>query len=208
LRTPVASIHGLVQTLYKRRVELDDEQQLDLEQVLSQQTERIKGLVEQLLALSRLDAEAVPIEPHPFAVRPRLEELVATSAGERAPEVDITVPADLVAVVDTDAFDRIVSNLLVNALRYGSPPVIVSATQSDGHFRLTVEDRGPGVPPEFVPDLFDRFTRSRTAAALAGGTGLGLAIARSYAHAHRGELVYEPAEPQGARFQLVIPTSL
>ncbi|MDQ3866210.1 MAG: ATP-binding protein, partial [Actinomycetota bacterium] len=67
------------------------------------------------------------------------------------------------------------------------------------------EDRGPGVPPEFVPDLFERFTRGRTTREQVAGTGLGLAIARSYACAHGGELVYEEAKPNGASFQLVLP---
>ena len=68
---------------------------------------------------------------------------------------------------------------------------------------MFVEDRGEGVPPQFVPELFDRFTRGSRARV--GGAGLGLAIARSYARAHNGDLVYEDAEPHGARFQLVLP---
>jgi signal transduction histidine kinase len=67
-----------------------------------------------------------------------------------------------------------------------------------------VEDHGDGVPPEFVPDLFERFTRGR-GRERSSGTGLGLAIARSYAQAHRGDLRYEPAEPSGSRFLLVLP---
>jgi signal transduction histidine kinase len=70
---------------------------------------------------------------------------------------------------------------------------------------LTVEDRGRGVAPEFVPDLFERFSRSEGARVNAIGTGLGLAIARSYARAHGGDLLYENAIPHGARFQLVLP---
>jgi signal transduction histidine kinase len=93
----------------------------------------------------------------------------------------------------------------VNAFRYGAPPVTVRADQRDRHFRLTVEDRGPGVAPEFVPDLFERFTRSGGNRASGDGTGLGLAIARSYANAHRGDLIYHHAEPHGARFELVLP---
>jgi two-component system sensor histidine kinase MtrB len=79
------------------------------------------------------------------------------------------------------------------------------AEQNDRHFRVTVEDHGDGVPPELVPDLFERFTRSPGSRARTDGTGLGLAIARSYAQAHRGDLIYEPAQPHGARFQLVLP---
>ena len=119
--------------------------------------------------------------------------------------VEIDVPDTTVAVVDRQALDRIVTNLVTNAFRYGTPPVKVRAEQTDRHFRLTVEDRGVGVGPEFVPDLFERFTRSEGSRATAAGTGLGLAIARSYARAHGGDLVYEDAMPHGACFRLVLP---
>ena len=97
------------------------------------------------------------------------------------------------------------TNLITNAFRYGDPPVVVRAECSAFDFRVTVEDRGTGVPAEFVPDLFERFTRSDRTRERATGTGLGLAIARSYARAHGGDLVYEPALPHGARFRLVLP---
>jgi signal transduction histidine kinase len=156
--------------------------------------------------MSRLDAEAVKIEPENLRIHERVRELVALSAGDRATDVKVEMPAELEVNVDANAFDRIVSNLIVNALRYGEPPVTVSAQQSDRHFRLIVEDRGAGVSPEFVPDLFERFTRVEHPARRVGGTGLGLAIARSYARAHSGDLLYEPAHPRGARFQFVLPT--
>jgi signal transduction histidine kinase len=205
LRTPVASIKGIVDTLHARGDQLGESQRHQLDVALRQQTDRIGVLVEQLLDLSRLDAEAVPIRPRPIAIRQRVEELVTTAAGTRREEVRIEVPPDLAALIDPTAFDRIVSNLVVNALRYGEAPVTVSAEQSDRHFRLAVEDSGPGVPPEFVPNLFERFTRSEHTHERAGGSGLGLAIARSYAQAHRGDLIYEHAEPRGARFNLVLP---
>jgi signal transduction histidine kinase len=205
LRTPVATIHGLTETIHARRDELDDDQLRELEDVLRGQTRRIKSLVEQLLDLSRLDAEAVRIKPQRLVVRLRVQEIVAAAVPGRTREVDIDVAPDLEANVDPEAFDRIVSNLVVNALRYGAAPVTVHASQNDRHFRLTVEDRGLGVAPEFVPDLFERFSRSKSSRERVTGTGLGLAIARSYAHAHHGDLIYEPAQPCGARFQLVLP---
>ena len=204
LRTPVATIHGLVETIHVRRDQLSADEVAELESVLRGQTVRMKALVEQLLDLSKLEAEAVDIRPTALAIRPRVEEIVATALGEDADVVEIDVDSRLVAEVDPDALDRIVSNLLVNACRYGSAPVRISAEMNDRHFRVTVEDSGDGVPPEFVPDLFERFTRSSGARARPG-TGLGLAIARSYAQAHRGDLIYEPAQPHGARFQLVLP---
>ena len=204
LRAPVAIVHTTAETLWRRDAELSPPLVTQLHEHLFAQTERLRLLVEQLLDLSRLEAEAVAIEPVPFVVRRRVQELVTAAAGQRVEEVEIAIPEDLAATADLAAFDRVVSNLLQNALRYGQPPIAVRATQNDRHFRLTVEDRGPGVPAEFVPDLFERFTRSPEAHGRPG-TGLGLAIARSYAHAHRGDLLYEPADPRGARFQLVLP---
>jgi K+-sensing histidine kinase KdpD len=206
LRTPAATVHGLVETVHARRQELSPQQLHELEAALRDQTLRLRRLVDQLLDMSRLDAEAVKIEPENVRVHERVRELVALTAGDRARDVRIEMPDELEASVDTNAFDRIVSNLIVNALRYGEPPVTVSAQQTDRHFRLVVEDRGTGVSPEFVPDLFERFTRGRHSALRTGGTGLGLAIARSYARAHSGDLLYEPVRPKGARFQFVLPT--
>jgi two-component system sensor histidine kinase MtrB len=134
-----------------------------------------------------------------------VEELVEAVAGERAAEVSVEIPEELEAFTDVNAFDRVVGNLVANALRHGAPPVSVRAERRDRHFRIAVEDRGPGVPAEFLPSLFERFARGKRSSEQAAGTGLGLAIARSYARAQRGELIYERAEPHGARFELVLP---
>jgi signal transduction histidine kinase len=170
---------------------------------LNEQTDHLAHLVNQLLDLSRLEADAIEIRREELAVRPALERIVSTVADEHASKIEIAVEPDLRTVVDPEAFDRIVSNLVVNAVKYGSPPVTISAEQRDTHFRLSVEDRGDGVGKDFVPRLFERFARG--GAKTKNGSGLGLAIAQSYANAHGGELIYGDAEPQGARFELVLP---
>ena len=208
LRTPVAVIHGVIETLDRRGDEIAVAQRLELEETLRTQTSRLKLLVEQLLDLSRLDADAVAIEPQRFEVRPRVEEIVTAAAGERASEVSVEVAEDLRARVDPVAFDRIISNLVTNALRYGKPPVTVRAERANGRLRVSVEDRGDGVSPEFVPSLFERFTRSDASRPRGPGTGLGLAIAQSYAQAHDGKLEYRQAEPNGARFVVVLPAEV
>jgi signal transduction histidine kinase len=205
LRTPVAVIHGVIETVERRGHELAAEQRVDLEQMLRMQAAGLKSLVEQLLDLSKLDAHAVAIEPKRISVRTRVQEVVALSAGARAGEVNVEVPADLEAIVDPDAFDRILTNLVTNALRYGRAPIHVSAEGENGRLQVAVEDRGEGVPSEFVPRLFERFSRSDPSRRRAGGTGLGLAIAHSYAEALAGELRYREANPHGARFELVLP---
>ena len=205
LRSPASAIYGISATLHLRGRDLGEDQIDDLRLALFGQSERLRQLVEQLLDLSRLEAKAVRIRPEPIRVRSRIGDLVAALVPEQAASVVLEMPAELEAVADPAAFDRIVSNLVTNAFRYGEPPVLVHAEHSDRHFRLWVEDRGRGVPAEFVPDLFERFSRSESSRRETG-TGLGLAIARSYARAHGGDLVYEPVTPHGARFQLVLPT--
>jgi signal transduction histidine kinase len=201
LRAPVSVIHGIGVTLNARREQLDLEEVARMHVILNEQTEHLAQLVNQLLDLSRLDANAIKLEKRDIRVRDRIDEVVRTVAPGAPIEID--VPDALETCVDPAAFERIVSNLVTNAVRYGEPPIRIVAQQRDTHFRLAVEDHGDGVAKEFVPRLFERFTRSD--GTKPEGSGLGLAIAQSYANAHGGELMYETAEPRGARFELVLP---
>ena len=205
LRTPAAVILGISWTLEERADVLRPEQLLELRRTLFEQAQRMRTLVDQLLDLSRLEARAVPIAPERIRVRERLEELVAAVAADHADEVRVDADADVEALADAQAFDRIVSNLLANALRYGAAPVQVQASLADHTLRVSVEDRGHGVPPELIPRLFERFARGDETRHTTIGAGLGLAIAQSYAHAHGGYITYEDAEPTGARFSLILP---
>jgi signal transduction histidine kinase len=205
LRRPIAVIAGVSATLHMRGNDLREDQAVALRTALYEQSERTRGLVDQLLDLSQFDAGSVRIRPERVRVRPWIEDLVLLVARERAVEVALQIPRNLEAVVDPHTLDRVVSNLLANALRYGAAPITVAARRRGQQFRLAVEDSGPGVPSTFVPRLFDRFARSDQSPEVASGAGLGLSIAKSYAHAHGGELFYEPGKPHGARFELVLP---
>jgi two-component system sensor histidine kinase MtrB len=202
LRTPVAAVYGAVQTLDERENDLTPEQRAQLRGMLSQQSKRLLELVENLLDLSRLEADSIRIEPRAFDVSERVAANVAATFGVDA-RVTIVAPPGLAAVVDPEAFDRILSNLLVNARRHGEPPYTVTAALSESHVSVAVEDAGRGISEAFVPSLFERFTRGTTDAS--EGAGLGLSIAQSYARAHGGTLTYEPVEPHGARFRLTLP---
>jgi signal transduction histidine kinase len=205
LRTPVTTIHGFVQTLNHLGDRLEPEQQDELRRALEQQTHRMAALVEQLLDLSRLDAEAVQVRPQEIELRRRLEDVVALAAGANLEHVELDVPDGLVAHLDPSILDHIVTNLVTNAFRYGRPPVRVQATRRNGTVVVAVEDSGPGVDAELEGTLFERFTRAGVARDRVAGTGLGLAIARAYAQAHCGELRYERAQPSGARFVVELP---
>lgn len=205
LRTPIAVVYGITSTLHLRGHELRRDQLVELRRTLYEQASRLQTLADQLLDLSRLDAGAVEISSEPFRPRELLDSLLPKIAPDRLTDVAVDVDPALEVTTDPNVFERIASNLLTNAFRYGRPPVFVRG-EADDSFRLVIEDRGPGVEPSFVPELFKRFSRSdRTRRMNTDGAGLGLAIASSFAQRLGGQLTYEDAEPTGARFTLALP---
>jgi signal transduction histidine kinase len=206
LRAPIAVVHGIAATLDARVDELPHEQVHALLGQLVVQTDRLRDLADQLLDLSRIESRGATGPPERFDPRKRLEELVPRIAGDHAADVRLLVEPGRTLVADPVAFERVAANLILNALRYGAPPVVVRVERDP--CRLIVEDRGPGVAPEFVPRLFERFSRSdESRRSGTPGAGLGLSIASAYANALDGELVYEPAQPRGARFTLSLPAA-
>ncbi len=199
LRTPATSVYGVLKTLASRNHELTDELREELLQVGVEQGERLRRLLEELLDLSRLDARAISVDPRSVVLKAALADVVE-GALTASDAVELDIPDDLAAVVDPLVLERVISNLVANAVRYGAPPIRIVAEQLDRHLRVAVEDAGPGVPKELEGRIFDRFARGGGQA----GHGLGLAIARAYAQAHGGDLVYDP-RTGGARFELLIP---
>jgi len=199
LRTPASAVYGVLKTLAGRGDQLTENLREELLAVGVEQGERLRRLLEELLDLSRLDARAIGVEPRPVVLRTVLAEVVKGTlpVGEG---VELDVPDDLAAVVDPLVLERVISNLVSNAARYGSVPIRIEAQQRDRHLRVAVEDAGPGIPKELEGRIFDRFARAGSGS----GHGLGLAIARAYAQAHGGDLVYDP-RGRGARFELLIP---
>jgi two-component system, OmpR family, sensor histidine kinase MtrB len=207
LRTPIAVVHGIAATLKFRGDQLAAEQLHELRDTMYEQSCRLVELTEQLLDLSRLDARAIALNPERFHPRERIDELLTRIAPERIDEVDVGVEPQLEVYTDCHAFERVVSNLLTNAFRYGGPPIEVQAVR-DRDVDFVVEDHGPGVPAEFVPLLFERFSQAESVRDQRQGAGLGLAIAKSFAKALGGDLQYEAAKPTGARFHFAIPREL
>jgi two-component system, OmpR family, sensor histidine kinase MtrB len=136
-------------------------------------------------------------------LRRAVEQIVLLVAAQSAPEVEIEIDPRLEVHIDEHVLDRVVSNLLINALRYGHAPIRIFARCENGHVRIGVEDHGDGIAAGFAERMFDRFTRAE--GRNVRGSGLGLAIAREYATAHGGDLLYHDVTPHGACFELVIP---
>ncbi len=202
LRTPVAAVQASVETLLREQPERPERDRL--EAAVARDSERLGRLVNDLLGLARLEAHPNRAPTDLAAVaRPLLEQ-----ARARAPQATITLSADDDTTVsgDSDALERVLRNLIDNALAAIEPSgrIDVQIRRLNGCIQALVTDDGPGVPEHQRQRIFERFVRLD---ASKPGHGLGLAIARRIAHQHRGDLTCDPT-PSGASFTLRLPTEL
>ncbi|MGW4945214.1 PAS domain-containing sensor histidine kinase [Actinoplanes sp. NPDC004185] len=185
---PISSIASLSELLSADWAELDEDTRLELTTKIDKNTRRLVKMMNDLQLLFRLDTGAVTARRTPVPVR----EVVTAVAAELkcTADVAIEIDEDLAALADRQHLWHVVHNLLGNALKYGDPPLVISAGPAGESIELVVQDRGAGIPEVLVPQLFDRFVR---------GAGLGLFIVRHLVEANRGSVRYERAEPRGAR---------
>lgn len=199
LRTPLTTLTGMAMLLATRRHQLSDATLGEAFEALGRQGERARVLINNMLDLSQLDAQRIPItmEQVPLAtVVRRAQEAVVAPAGK---EVEISVPEPLSALADPARLEQVITNLLSNAYRYGGRHVCVEAHRAGGRVLLSVTDDGPGVPDDLVASLFEPFTRGQAVTGTVG-SGLGLAISRRLVDAFQGRMSYECRTPHGARF--------
>ncbi|WP_030622615.1 PAS domain-containing sensor histidine kinase [Streptomyces sclerotialus] len=205
LHNPLATIAVLVDLLRDTRAVLPDKKRDEAVERIAERTAHLQNLVRKLLTAARLDAAGPHAAPERIPVLPFLVERLGDIV-ERADEVRLTCPADLVAQVDRAAFAEMLANILENAFAYGRPPIEVRAAAKDRQWlRVSVRDHGDGVPEDFVPHLFKRFSRAPGTERQSEGTGLGLWVVRSLARANRGDAWYEPVPGGGACFRLRLP---
>jgi len=180
------------------------------------ETDRMSAILSDLLLLARLDAEKVSISREPFdlaLVLSETSERFAARAGAEGKNLEVRHSGKLLARGDADRTGQVLTALLDNALRITPPDgtITVEGRTTDRRVEATVTDTGPGIAPESLDRIFERFYRADTHSAArsrgpsGGGTGLGLAIARNLARAQGGGLTAENAEGGGARFTLSLP---
>ena len=204
LRTPLAAMVSAAGMLHEELDTLPDSARRPAA-LLVKDVSRLSELVQELLELARLDAgqESLHIE------RLRLAEALAATlrAGDvAAPERTVVLDADpdLEVWADRARFRRVMANLLTNAVRHGDGEVTVRARRAGSDAVIDVCDRGPGLRPESLERVFDRFHKEDTARS-AAGSGLGLAIAREHARAQGGTLRAANRAGGGARFTFTLP---
>jgi two-component system phosphate regulon sensor histidine kinase PhoR len=212
LKTPLAAIRGYAETLRDGALDEPATARRFTERIVSQ-CRRLQELLEDLLTLSRLEGVAPALEREPVAlgaVVHRAVELISAVAREKRVEIAVEIGEEPLPPVlgDPDGLERLVLNLLDNAIKYNRPDghITIRLSRSDGEAVLEVTDSGIGIPPESIPRLFERFYRvDKGRAREEGGTGLGLAIVKHVAQTHGGQVEVESRAGQGSTFRVRLP---
>ncbi len=206
LRTPLTSIIGALSTLRRPELKPPDERASQLIDMASNQANRLRTLIEDLLVMSRLEATSLPVRPVGIHLDTFLNDLLSTMRGADAVAVDIAEGTGPVSA-DPDHFARVITNLVENALKYGGDTeVAISAVRVGHDIRISVIDHGPGIPYEKHAVIFQRFTQLQPNATRSkGGAGLGLSIVKGLAEAMNGRVWFEPTVGGGATFTVSLP---
>ncbi len=209
LRTPLTTVRMAADILYTSRADFPPDVRRSAE-LLQTELGRFEGLLTDLLEISRHDAGGAKLDAEPTEVGPLIEDVLAAAqplAQRRNSTIRVTLPEEpVIAEIDSRRIERILRNLIVNAIHHGGGRIEVTLGASRHAAAITVRDNGPGMAADDVFRVFDRFWRADLARSRnAGGTGLGLSISREDARLHGGWLQAWGRPGQGAQFRLTLP---
>jgi len=215
LRTPLASLLGFVETLQGPARE-DPKARERFLGIMREQAQRMARLVDDLLSLSRIEQHLhlrpdTPVDLTMLVAH--ICDTLAPMAEETGLALEMDLAPNLVAPGDRDELARVFENLIENAIKYGRPNgdepgrIRVALSETGREAVFAVQDNGPGIAPEHIPRLTERFYRVDAGKSRAkGGTGLGLAIVKHIVLRHRGKLMIDSAPGMGALFRVSLPS--
>tara|TARA_B110000211_G_C14026541_1_gene530110 strand:- start:2 stop:853 length:852 start_codon:yes stop_codon:yes gene_type:complete len=203
LKTPIASLKLYIQTLIKR--ELEEEKQQDILKRCVKDADRLNGLVENILLATKIDDDGFPLLKEDLNLSEMMEsislELLENSG--RNVSVEFFVQPDVIFHGDKDAFTSIITNLVSNALKYSpdNTSICVTLVQKEGETALSISDEGVGVAREETEKIFEKFFRSgNEETRKQKGTGLGLYIVKKMVNQHQGLIQVKKNKPKGSIF--------
>ena len=213
LRTPLAAITAFVETLLDGGLE-DPENSLRFLNTIHRNTARMQALVNDISELSAIESGAVRLTLARFPLQAVVHEIfsgLTPRASKYGVWLENRVEPDFYLTADRHRIEQILINLVDNAIKFNHPggKVTVSAESVDAGFQLIkVKDTGPGIPPEHLARVFERFYRvDKARSREAGGTGLGLAIVKHLARAHGGEAYVKSEVGVGSEFMIKLPAT-
>lgn len=208
LRTPLTSIHGFLEVLMRGAASNPAQLHRSLTSMYGE-SERLNKLVQDLLMLAKLDQAPTfeLTEGRLDSVLRTMEAQLRLLAGDR--QVEVAASEEVWAAFDQDRIKQVILNLFQNAVQHTDPHsgrIRISLESSGEGVELAIQDNGPGIPPEHLPHLFERFYRVDTARSRKqGGAGLGLAITKTLVEAHGGRITCESKPGAGAIFRVWLP---
>ncbi len=214
LRSPLTSVQGFAELLMLEREKLSPKQAETVEIILDNSRHLVR-LLNDLLDLARSDAGRLAIKPVPTEVGPLVEDAIRTMRAQtessgQALEAEIEPDLPRIAA-EPDRIRQVLVNLLTNAHEYcpEGASIRVTAARAGAEVEIAVIDDGPGIPPEQMERIFDRFTRGDAGLTQrVGGTGLGLAISKSLVELHGGTIAAEDTPGGGATFRVNLPVAV
>ena len=213
LRTPLSLIKSAAETLIDGGRE-DPVVTARFLEIIDKHANRLTHLIDDLLLLARIDSGRVELNLRPVELRAAAEDALDDAALiARARDVTLgnEVPAGLRADADPERLRQVLANLIDNAIKYGRTGGVVTLRGREaggGMVEISVRDDGPGIPPDALSRVFERFYRvDKARSREQGGTGLGLAIVKNVVQAHGGDVRVESSAGRGAEFFLTLPAS-
>ncbi|MDZ4822166.1 MAG: HAMP domain-containing sensor histidine kinase [Flavobacteriales bacterium] len=203
LRTPLASIHGYIETLLMKRDELDKEQMTKYLNTTLQSADKLRTLVDELFDLSKLESKERKLNIESFSVSEIVYDVTNNfriAAQEKGVEIIHDLPTHLPNVkADLGLIDRVLQNLISNSLRFSSTGqnITLKVEQNGRRLWLHVDDQGSGITDEELPHIFNRYHKGKTSKT---GSGLGLAIVKGILDLHKSEYKVESKVNEGTRF--------
>ncbi|MFF9471543.1 ATP-binding protein [Streptomyces roseolus] len=204
LRTPLAGMLAVTEVLDEDAGTLDDDTARAV-RLISAETVKLAVLVEDLMEISRFDARAAELHTDEVDVADCVRKTLSSRRWTDPQQVHALLDEGIRARLDPRRFDVVVANLVGNALRHGRAPVTVRVRADGGTLVVQVSDRGPGIHPDVLPHVFERFYKADPARARSAGSGLGLAITEENVRLHGGTVEAANQPAGGAVFTVRIP---
>ena len=210
LKTPITSIKGFVETLLEGAMKNPEEANRFLD-IIARQTNRMDAIIDDLLALSRIEqqAEKTEIALEEGCIKNAAEAAIELCQGKAQAKrigIELRCADDIVANMNIPLLEQAIVNLLDNAIKYSpsGSKIEIAAAKADEQISITVTDSGCGIDKESLPRLFERFFRvDKARSRKLGGTGLGLAIVKHIAQSHNGSVTVESKIGSGSTFTLI-----